>query len=211
MNKARLRMFRMAVLAAAVGMFCGNLWAQRPVGRAVAAAVAAEAGKDVVTIRKLTGLGPEGRAKTPEYAVSPSENSQTRDWVKITVTYDTESEWTDELEFRYTAVVKHPKTGAFTLFPCSVTYVDIAKGRNHMSTVFLSPKTVERYGGLDRVAVEIYAKGELAASAGLPDTPAQWWRLPLSNVRTMQGVLLNRAQTPFAFVAWDNYETIKGR
>ena len=200
-----------AVVLAAAGLIGGELWAQRPVGRAAVAAAAAETGKDVVTIRKLTGLGPEGRAPTPDYSVSPSENSRARDWAKITVIYDTESEWIDELEFRYTAVVKHPKTGAFTLFPCTVAYVDIAKGRNHMSTVFLRPNTVERYGALERIAVEIYSKGELLSSAGLPETPPQWWRLPMTNVRTMPGILLNRSQTPFAFVGWDNYETIKGR
>ncbi|MGI6087619.1 MAG: Amuc_1102 family pilus-like protein [Kiritimatiellia bacterium] len=207
--KSARRLAWSAVVLAMAGFIGGELLAQRPAGRA--AATAGEAEKDVVVIRKLTGMGPEGKAKTPDYSVSPSENSRAKDWAKVTVFYDTETEWIDELEFRYTVVVKHPKTGAFTLFPCTVAYIDIAKGRNHMSTVFLRPNTVERYGELERIAVEIYSKGELLTAAGLPDTPPQWWRLPMTNVRTMPGVLLNRSQTPFAFVGWDNYETIKGR
>lgn len=208
MYKAGLRIL---LLTAAIAIVQDNLWAQaRPVGKAAVVAAAEQAGKDLVFIRRITGVGQEGKARTPDYTVSPSENSRSKDWTRISVTYDTGSEWIDELEFRYTAVVKHPKTGVYTLFPCTVAYIDIPKGRDHVSTVFLRPNTVERYGELERVAVEIYSNGELLAGEGLPKDPPQWWRGSL-NVKTMPGVLLNRAQTPFAFVAWDNYETIKGR
>ncbi|MCA1810269.1 MAG: hypothetical protein LC725_12620 [Lentisphaerae bacterium] len=96
------------------------------------------------------------------------------------------------------------------MFPATVTYVDIPKGRDHISTVFLRPNTVIRYGAVERVAVEVHARGEIVAYASQPDDKTQWWRMQI-NARVLNGVLLNRAQTPFAFVAWDNYQAIKGR
>ena len=112
--KSARRLAWSAVVLAMAGFIGGELLAQRPVGRA--ATPAGEAEKDVVVIRKLTGMGPEGKAKTPDYSVSPSENSRAKDWAKVTVFYDTETEWIDELEFRYTVVVKHPKTGLLRCF-----------------------------------------------------------------------------------------------
>lgn len=211
MSRTCLRIMAVASISIFGSIVCSNLFAQaRPVGRAAQIAAAAESGKEIVVIRKLSGLSTDGKAKTPEYAVSPSENSRAQDWARIAVVYETESEWIDELEFRYFTIVKHPKTGEYTKFPASVNYVDIPKGKNHVSTVFLRPNTIARYGDLERFAVEIYAKGELVAATGVPENPPQWWHLPI-NARTLEGVLLNRAQTPFAFVAWDNYETIKPR
>ncbi len=195
----------------ALSFGCAELLAQgRPVGRAAQVAAAVDAGKEVVLIRKLTGTGTDGRVKTPDYSVSSSESSRVQDWLRVTVAYETESEWIDELEFRYFVVVKHPKTAAFTMFTASVTYLDIAKGKNHVSDMFLRPNTLARYGDIERFAVEIYAKGELLASNALPNNPPNWWQGAL-NVRKVEGMLLNRAQTPFALIAYDNYETIKQR
>jgi len=168
----------------------------------------ATVGKKDVVIRKMEATGPTAKVKTPEFKNDANEpQAQARNWARISVQYETNAEWTDELEFRYMVLVKHHKTGVFTMFPATVTYIDIPKGKRRTSTVFLRPNTIERYGIVDGVQVKIYRRGEQVASAQIPDNTRYW--NDANNVKSMAGVLLNRAQTPFALVAIDNYETIK--
>ncbi|MFH1477484.1 MAG: hypothetical protein ABIH24_08355 [Verrucomicrobiota bacterium] len=178
----------------------------RPAGTAVSAQ---PAGKEGVVIKKMEATGPTAKVKTPEFKNDASEpQSQAKDWARISVHYETDAEWTDELEFRYMVLVKHPKTSVYTMFPAIVSYIDIAKGKRHTSTVFLRPATLERYGAVEWAGVKIYLKGKDApvAVAQVPESDLRPWT---ANVTTKEGVLLNRAQTPFAQVAIDNYEAIK--
>jgi len=178
----------------------------RRVTPTAASAVQPAAGKEGVVIRKMEAYGPTAKIKTPEFKTDTSEpQAQARDWARIAVQYETDSEWTDELEFRYTVLVKNTKTSTFVMFPCVVTYIDIPKGKRHTSTVFLRPTTLERYGAVEWAGVKVYLKGEQVAVAQMPDDQRPW----TISYKTKEGVLLNRDQTPFAQVAIDNYETIK--
>lgn len=173
-------------------------------------AVQPAAGKESVVIRKMEIAGTNAKVKTPEFRNdAPSNESQVqgRDWARIAVQYDTDAEWIDELEFRYIVVVKNLKTSAFTMFPATVTYIDVPKGKRHTSTVFLRPATLERYGAVEWAGVKVYLKGKdtPVAVAQMPDDQRPW----SIEYKTREGVLLNRDQTPFALVAIDNYETIK--
>lgn len=164
--------------------------------------------KDKVEIKKFEGLGQAARVKSPEYQLNPSETSPTvREWARITARFETDADWTDELEFRYFVQVHNAKNNTDLLFPGTFQYIDIPKGKNHLSTVFLRPATLDRYGDVIGIAVEIYAKGEMVAFACNPETPKGWWRL--TTAKAMPGVLLERSQTPFAFVAFDSYVTAK--
>lgn len=172
-------------------------------------AVQPASGKEGAVIRKMEW--PIAKVKTPEFkndAPSNEPQAPARDWARIAVQYDTDAEWTDELVFRYMVLVKHPKTGVFTMFPGAVTYIDIPKGKRHVSTVFLRPTTLERYGAVEWAGVKVYLKGrdEPVAVAQMPENDLRPWT---ATVPTREGVLLNRDQTPFAQVAIDSYETIK--
>ena len=62
------------------------------------------AGKEGVVIRKMEATGATAKVKTPEfksYASDSEPQAQARDWARILVQYETDTEWTDELEFRY--------------------------------------------------------------------------------------------------------------
>lgn len=167
------------------------------------------ASRENVEVKKIEGVGPTGLVRTPEYKTVVTEpKAVTRRWARVSVHYKTKDEWTDELEFRYFVLVKHQKTKKHILFTATAAYIDIPKG-NHLSTVFLRPNTVARYGGVERAAVEIRQKGELVEVASNPKDTKPWWQRLPGTVRTIEGVLLNRSQTPFAFVACDNYEAIK--
>ncbi len=161
-----------------------------------------------VEIKKIEGLGRTGRVKTPVYVLSPVETSSVvREWGSLRVYFATEADWTDELEFRYYVQVRNPKTDQDLLFTGTFTYLDIPKGNKHLSNVFLRPATLERHGNVIGVAVEIFSKGERVASASNPATPQGWWLR--TSVKTVADVLLDRSQTPFAFVAYDNFIMLK--
>ncbi|MDD5679567.1 MAG: hypothetical protein PHW60_16480 [Kiritimatiellae bacterium] len=164
------------------------------------------AGKAGVTIRKMEATGPNAKVRTPEFTNDATEpQAQAKEWARISVQYDTDVEWIDELEFRYMVLVKHAKTSTLIMFPGNVTYVDIPKGKRHTSTVFLRPTTLERYGNVEWAGVKIFLRGEQVAMAQMPDDQRPWTMVP----KTKDGVLLNRDQTPFALVAIDNYQAIK--
>jgi hypothetical protein len=175
---------------------------------------AAVAGREGAVIRKMEATGPNAKVRTPEFkndAIEPQTQIQVqdrdRDWARIAVQYDTDAEWTDELEFRYMVLVKNTKTSAFTMLPATVTYIDVPRKKGHTSTVFLRPTTLERYGNVEWAGVKVYLKGKdtPVAVAQMPDDQRPW----TLNCPSLPGVLLNRDQTPFALVAIDNYETVK--
>ncbi|MCG2658735.1 MAG: hypothetical protein L6437_00625 [Kiritimatiellae bacterium] len=153
----------------------------------------AAAGKEGVVIRKMESTGPTAKVKTPEFKNDANEpQARARNWARITVQYETDVEWTDELEFRYMVLVKNTKTRTFIMFPAIVAYIDIPKGKRHASTVFLRPTTLERYGNVEWAGVKVYLKGEQVAVAQMPDDRRPW----TISYKTKEGVLLNRGQTP---------------
>ncbi len=178
--------------------------------RASAPQPAAAAAREKVVIKKIEGLGTAGRIKTPEYNVNVNETPPaSRDWARVLLRFETESEWIDELEFRFYVQVRNQRTQTERRFPGTFTYLDIPRGKHHLVSVFLRPATVERYGDVVGVAVEVYARGELVAVSASPEAPQGWWRAP--TIKEVPGVLLERSQTPFALVAYDAYVTAKPR
>lgn len=188
------------LLFGAIVMGVPSVQAQAPAGAAAPADRA-------LSIKKVDA----GKVKTPDYQVK-HVNSQARslDWYKIEVIYDTEPEWMDEISFTYYVVVKAkqsaPGRPPYMLFKGEVTYVNVAKGR-HKSDIYLHPSTLARFGDVERVATLVNVAGRLVAMDGLPSGSAstRWWeQLP-----PQDGYLLNRMQTPFAMINFDDYEAIK--
>ena len=185
--------------------------ARRVAQRAVetGAAVQPPAGKEGVFNLKLEAIGQNTKVRTPEFKSDADEvQAQVKDWARVTAHYATEADWTNELEFRYMVLVQHPKTLAYTMFPATVSYIEIPKGKRHASTVFLRPNTLARYGNVVWAGVKVYIKGKdvPVATTQMPEKDLNPWT---ASVNSRDGVLLNRSQTPFAMVAINNYETIK--
>lgn len=169
----------------------------------------------VIKIRELGGIGPRALVRTPEYTTGVSRGRvAARIWAEIQTTFDSTPDWMDELTFQYYVLVHNKKSkDEHSLFKASVTYVDVAKGRAHLSAMYLRPSTLERCGEVIGVAVEVVYQGAVVATesvgrqaSGQP-LPAEWWKIYQGPIR--DGVLLNRGQTPFAFVNVDDYESIK--
>ena len=167
-----------------------------------------------VTIRDLEGLRVRDQVRTPDYDYStniPDSPTRAREWVRLMTEYETTPEWIDELSFRYFALALKTEGSKreFTLFRGTVTYADIPEDRDHLSVMFLRPRAVERYGEIVAIAVEISHGGNVVAarSEAKPKLPEKWWTNPQLTPR--DGYLLNRLQTPFAFINYDDYEFIK--
>ncbi|MBN1675989.1 MAG: hypothetical protein JXR37_33405 [Kiritimatiellae bacterium] len=146
--------------------------------------------------------------KAPVYSSNYTGGSSSPKWFQVTVEYETAPEWIDQLEFRYWVLVRGAAANnPFTMFTADVTYLDIARGK-HVSTMFMKPNTLARYGEVEGVAVEISYQGNLVAQEAEPKPKrgARWWRE--SPVAPKTSYLLNRGETPFAFIDVNSYETI---
>ncbi len=170
-----------------------------------------------VTIRKLSKLN-RMSVGTPLYDVSGGTTSRNRkEWLRILVTYDTEAEWIDDMSITYILMTQGgiKSKPSYSLYKLNVNYSDIKRGRGHIAAAFLTPPAVERYGSAYAVAVEITCGGKVVSSmTEKPSTlPDEWWKNPKivdSNaVINRSGYLLNRKDTPFYLVNYDDYEVIK--
>ncbi len=168
--------------------------------------VLAQQANDVLRIRRVEG----DMVRAPQYQVTGGTRTQRqRQWLQVKTEFETRPDWIDELTFTYYIVLRHrrPPEGQpeFMLFRGENTYVNVARTRDGQSTVFLHPSTVERYGELFRVGVVISSAGRMLGMASNPDSDQRWWeQLP-----PRSGFVLNRMQTPFAMVNFDDFEAIK--
>lgn len=197
---------KMSFGAAIFAMLClavGIVVAQQPLPVAAPVAAPGAAGSDVVRIRKMTPV----KEKTPAFKSATQQapmGGRPTDWWRVVVDYETAPEWIDELEFTYYVYMKDQSNkGAEVMFRGTVTYINVPKGR-HLSDMFLHPNVLARLGRVEQVAVVVKAKGAMVATESTAQTP-NWW----DRFSPVDGVLLNRAQTPFAFIEFDSFDAIK--
>lgn len=168
-------------------------------------------GADVLRIRSV-----EAEAlKTPVYDVRASGINNTeakREWLRIQSEFDTASEWMDEVTFTYYVLLKArrredvaPATTPYNVFKGTVTYVNVPKGNKIQSAMFLDPWSFQRFGSVEKAAVQVSYRGSIIAEESSPADRERWWeRAPAHSVP-----LINRGETPFREVNSDSYPTIK--
>jgi hypothetical protein len=175
-----------------------------------------------VKIREVKGIGTQNRLPTPVYQSNAfrGRSKGNKDWVGIVTEYSTDNEWIDELTFSYYVLTqKKEKSGnSYSLYRANVTYVNIAKDREHFSTMFIHPNAVERYGEPVAIAVIISFQGkqlDVRSEKSIASLPEEWWDSPAvlenpkAKVTIRDGYLLNRSQSPWAMINIDDYEAIK--
>jgi len=195
-------LFRVTLLAAFVGVTLMASAQRTKLGLSTPAPTPSGS-SDILRIRKMT---PSTKSKTPIFKTAIQGQAQAAQsaWWRVEVEYDTKPDWIDQLEFIYYVYMKDQSNkGAEVMFRSSVTYVNVKKGR-HYSDMFLHPNTLLRMGRVEQVAVVIKVNGAVVATKSTAKTP-NWW----DRYRPVEGVLLNRAQTPFALVSYDLYEQVK--
>jgi len=145
-------------------------------------------------------------------------------WGSIIVSYDTNQDWLNEMEVKCSALLikkgkrrsnKKSRPLKFTLIEGGVTYLDIPEGKGHQSGIYVHPLTIERYGDVKAIHVELWLDGVKETEHNeslLKKSEAKklrikpnWWTAyrPLSNR------LVNRYQTPFVFEGVDTGTAIK--
>ena len=154
---------------------------------------------------KLGKVQPEV-VKTPEFQITggPQKRSKIGQWLEVEVEFESKPEDIDELTFKYTILVEKK------LLDGEVTHINIPKGRDHYSVVYVSPRSLEKLTGgkpltgasIENVWVEVSKQGQIldkaAFRAGVPP-----------NLPHLAGLVLNKDETPFAPLFYDRYEVIK--
>ena len=167
----------------------------------------APASRSPISVRKVDG----GKVATPVYAVkgANADSGRSKEWFQVYVEYDSDPEWVDELNFTFYVLVKGKTKDAppFTLFKGETSYIHIMAGKRHLADMYLHPNIISRYGEVERVAVEVRQGGRILDRVGKPALTSPWWE----QFAPVEGGLLNRGQTPFAFVNSDEYEIIKSK
>lgn len=192
--------------------------AQRPRG-------GGEEGRDgerILRIRRLPKMGRGVLVRTPEYnATGASSPRDPREWAHFEVEFEAYPDWIDEVVFTYYVVTQtdartRPENQPeFSFYQTSVRYTDVSSGTRKLSSVFLRPAAVARYGPPVALAVEVTYEGNVVAMDGAASMtlPENWWRDPnilqSDNLVRREGYLVPRSQTPFALLNWDDYEVAR--
>lgn len=147
---------------------------------------------------------------TPEFTYAGAQQfppTERNLWLEAEVEFAAAPAYTDELTFKY-FVLYNGK-----LLSGEVTHTNIAAGRENRSVMYVSPRTLARFGtnrpftlnAVQNIAVQIVQQGAVKDELSLARATAQWFaRMPAA-----PGFLLNKDETPFAPLYWDRYEQIK--
>lgn len=165
-------------------------------------------GRPDYDIRKIS----PGVDLTPaiSFNFGPVQHPQPRSeqWLEVEVNFESNVDWTDELTFRYFILL------AGQCLTGEVTHIDIPKGRDLYSVMYVSPRTIARVLNgrqitsldIQDVGIQIVSKGQVLVTKSYKTVgDAQWWQ----SLPQVTGKVLNKNQTPFAPLIWDRYEQIK--
>ena len=143
--------------------------------------------------------------KSPEFQLSsgPQKRSKPADWLEMEIDFETKVD-IEDLTFKFTVLFEKK------LLDGEVTYVNIAKGREHYAVMYVSPKSIEKLTGgkpmtaasIENVWVEVSKSGQLLGKE-------QHKPGPLPNAQHITGYVLNKDETPYAPLWFDRYEAIK--
>lgn len=154
---------------------------------------------------KITKVQP-AVVKTPEIQFSGGvqKRSKPGDWLEVEVEFEVKVEEIDELTFAYTIGIEN------RLLDGSVTHVNIPKGRDRFSVVYVAPRSLEKLtGGKALSAASIQNVWVIVSRQGQVLDQAAFKPGPIPNLPHTQGMVLNKNETPFAPLFFDRYEAIK--
>lgn len=158
----------------------------------------------IKTIQPAVILSPE-----IQFTFGPQHpQGQAKQWLEVEVNFESDIDWTDELTVKYYILL------AGQCLTGDVTHIDIPRGRDLYSVMYVSPRTIARIlngrplNNLDiqDVGVQLVKQGQvLTTKSYKAEGDQQWWQ----NMQQVTGEVLNKNQTPFAPLIWDRYEQIK--
>ncbi len=154
---------------------------------------------------KITKVQP-AVVKTPDiqFSKSAEKRSKPGDWLEVEVEFEVKAEEIDELTFAYTIMVEGK------LLDGTVTHINVPKGRERYSIMYVAPRTLEKLtGGRPLSPASIQNAWVIVTRQGQPLDQAAFKNAPIPPLPRISGVVLNKSETPFAPLFWDRYEAIK--
>ena len=168
----------------------------------------------LVDVAGMSVPEPDIRANvSPKFdAKGVSSSDEDRDWLILRAFYETAPDWTDDVTVTFYALFKpDPRddkqadpSRRYVLFSGETSYFNLKRG-NHNAFMFIHPDTLERYGDVERIAVQLRHKGQDAGSMSDPKSPEGWW----TQLQPVSGQLLSRDHTPFDNVNRGFYDMMR--
>lgn len=130
------------------------------------------------------------------------QGSETRGrWGKVEVQYLTQSDWVDEVSMTFYVL-----TASGIVLQDTILQVNVPKGRDHYAACFIHPRTLQRFGEIQRVAVGISYLEELQDFIQWPTrSHKDWW----NQYSVRRGYLKKLYETPFLLNEPGKYEDTK--
>ncbi len=177
---------------------------------------------DMLRVRSFRGVGPRAIVQTPVFNTTADRGVRSpQDWQRLLLEFDVQVPWIDEMnvQFFVLSMIRDPDTddNLYSLFRRNVRFVDIQGGRDGRRRVdaFLRPAALHRFGRVVAAAAVVTIAGEVVSEQEdtAIDLPEAWWESPrvLDNpVTTIRdGYLLDRTETPWAVINYDDAEFVR--
>ncbi len=165
----------------------------------------------VVTARnvKIEKIAP-AVVGTPEFTITntPPKRSTLQKWLEIEVEFEIAGvELVDELTFKFDVLISGK------LYPGEVTHVNIPKGRERYTVMYISPRNLDRITAgkqlnaamIENIWITISKQGQALALSSLKDKNAR----AVPNLPQFPGLLTPKSETPFSVLWTDRYEAVK--
>ena len=146
--------------------------------------------------------------------------TRNKHWGVLDVTFTTVPEWVDDMSVTFYVMLQNPKADPkkgekpMSFFTLTLSYSDIARGKDHKVGAVLQPAALLRYGKAIGLAAKISVGGKevatIADGDGRLKTAEKWWEDPkivdAPVVQRRDGYLIDRMKSPFQLQDNDNYE-----
>jgi hypothetical protein len=147
---------------------------------------------------------------TPQYVYTGAQQYRTdlnERWLEVETEFAAAPEFTDELTIKYFILV------GGSVLTGEVTHTNIRGGREIRSVMYVPPDAFARVlnnrpvtvASVQNIAVQIVQQGAVKDELSLSRAPAQWY----TTIPTLNGLVLNKNETPFAPLYWSRYPQIK--
>lgn len=154
--------------------------------------------KDMRLAPKYSGVGPGDLGGGRPATIA-------NQWLMLQVHFSSVPAWADDVKIKYYVLMGKGKE--MKMFTGEVTHVNVAKGNDHYSVMFMHPNTVQRYGAgrVEAVAAVLFYENRPVSMISDPKTTKRWWE----QYSPTPGYLLNQTETPWAAIAPERFEALK--
>jgi hypothetical protein len=173
--------------------------------------------------QNLVALGsPKAEVQfTPDFKVGNVKEKrwQPKQWLEIEIPFKAapppgkqDVKFYDTLTFKFYVFLEPADKDKVKVLTLEVNHINVPVGEDLASAVYLSPSTVLNLTGdsrpnprlIKQIGVEVLNGGQMVGGYQAP-----WWKSPKAPAQ-VQGVLLNKSQTPFAVLWGDYHPDIQG-